>query len=114
MYKEYEQYLENILDECNYLVQKFPPELNKDQFLANEDFKRLAENALMRIGEIIKKIPADIKLKWNLIEWRKIAGMRDKLIHDYLGTDYTIVWNTVRIEIPKLKSAIEKILHEGN
>ncbi len=110
MYKEYEQFLENILDECSYLVQKFPAEITKTQFLDNEDFKRLAENALMRIGENTKKIPADIKFKWNTIEWKKIAGMRDKLIHDYLGTDYSIVWDTVRNEIPKLKFSIEIIL----
>lgn len=110
MYKEYEQFLENMLDECNYLIQKFPAEITKTQFLDSEDFKRLAENALMRIGENTKQIPADIKFNWNTIEWKKIAGMRDKLIHDYLGTDYSIVWDTLRNEIPKLKLSIEIIL----
>ncbi|WP_439582926.1 HepT-like ribonuclease domain-containing protein [Dyadobacter bucti] len=52
------------------------------------------------VGEATKKIPADIKLHWNQIAWKNMAGMRDRLIHDYIGVNYTIVWEVVTNIIP--------------
>jgi uncharacterized protein with HEPN domain len=48
------------------------------------------------IGEATKKIPADFKVKCTLIEWKNMAGMRDRLIHDYLGVNYSIVWDVFK------------------
>lgn len=52
------------------------------------------------IGEATKKIPADAKVKWNAIQWKNMAGMRDRLIHDYIGVNYTIVWDVMKNKIP--------------
>jgi uncharacterized protein with HEPN domain len=52
------------------------------------------------IGEATKKIPSEFKEKYAHLEWRAMAGMRDKLIHDYLGMDYDIVWDVVIDKIP--------------
>ncbi|VAW29160.1 Protein of unknown function DUF86, BT0167 group [hydrothermal vent metagenome] len=51
-------------------------------------------------------------MKWKDIEWKNMAGMRDKLIHDYFGINYSIVWDVVLNKIPNLKNQIEKILSE--
>ena len=64
------------------------------------------------IGEATKKIPADFKLKWNLIQWKNMAGMRDRLIHDYLGVNYSIVWDVLKNKIPELSNQIQEILKE--
>jgi uncharacterized protein with HEPN domain len=80
------------------------------EFMEDEDKKRGIVRSLEIIGEATKRIPADIKLKWNEIEWRAIAGMRDKLIHDYAEVDYDIVWNTINHKIPQLKVQIERVL----
>ena len=106
-------YLMHILDECEYIVSVIREETTKNDLFANETLKRAVVRSLEIIGEASKKIPADFKIKWTEISWRNMAGMRDKLIHDYMGVNYSIVWDVVKNVIPILKSQIEQILEEG-
>ncbi len=62
------------------------------------------------IGEAIKNLPADFKRKNQQIEWREIADMRNKLIHEYFGVDEDLVWEVVNKDIPKLKKQIAELL----
>ena len=112
MSENYIQYLRHISDECNYIVTTIKEISSFKSLMDDEDKKRGIVRSLEIIGEATKRIPADIKYKWNDIDWRAIAGMRDKLIHDYAEVDYDIVWNTVQHKIPQLKLQIEKILSE--
>jgi len=66
-----------------------------DGTLDDETLKRAFVRSIEIIGEAVKKIPSDFKQKYSHIEWRTMAGMRDKLIHDYFGIDYEIVWDVV-------------------
>ncbi len=59
-------------------------------FLDNETLKRTIVRSLKVIGEATKKIPADFKVKWSSIQWKNMAGMRDRLIHDYVAINYSI------------------------
>jgi uncharacterized protein with HEPN domain len=61
------------------------------------------------IGEATKKISADLKSQNGEIPWKEMSGMRDKLIHDYLGVDIDVVWRTVQEDIPLIKSLIQNI-----
>jgi uncharacterized protein with HEPN domain len=65
------------------------------------------------MGEATKKIPADIKLEWNSIQWKNIAGMRDRLIHDYMGVNYNIVWDVVQNKIPDIQIQIAAFLNRN-
>ena len=86
--------------------------LNYEEFLDDETLKRAIVRSLEIIGEATKKIPADVKLKWNTIQWKNMAGMRDRLIHDYMGVNYTIVWDVVKNKIPDMNKQISEFLTE--
>lgn len=113
MHKDALVYLQHILLECNYIVSVIQPETSKDEFLADETLKRAVVRSLEIIGEATKKIPADSKLKWNTISWKNMSGMRDRLIHDYMGINYSIVWDVVKNIIPKLRLEIQVIVNEN-
>jgi uncharacterized protein with HEPN domain len=59
-----------------------------------------------------RKIPADVKFQWSDIHWKHMAGMRDRLIHDYMGVNYLIVWDVAKNIIPKLQPQIEAVIEK--
>ena len=103
------EYLRHILEETEYLMNRSAG-ISKEDFLQDETLKRAFVRSIEIIGEAVKKVPADIKDKYSHLEWRAIAGMRDKLIHDYFGIDYDIVWDVVTTKVPELHQKIKEIL----
>ena len=111
MSKEPKEYLRHIQDECLFII-SVSQELKYDDFIANETLKRAVVRSLEIIGEATKKIPADFKVKWSSIEWKNMAGMRDRLIHDYIGVNYSIVWDVIANKIPNLNKQISESLRK--
>jgi uncharacterized protein with HEPN domain len=111
MYKDPKEYLKHIHDECLFIV-SVSKNLSFDEFINDEILKRAVTRSLEIIGEATKKIPIDFKLNWNTIEWKNMAGMRDRLIHDYVGVNYNIVWDVLKNKIPKIANQIENIFSE--
>ncbi len=109
MHKKVEIYLKHIFDECCFLI-KYSKNLDLDRFMKDEVLKKAFVRSLEIIGEAVKKLPLEFKVSHPQIPWKLISGMRDKLIHEYFGVDYRIVWRTVKEEIPSLKNEISKIL----
>jgi len=109
MSKEPIDYLKHIADECTYLI-SVSSDLTKDELLDDETLKRAIVRSLEVIGEATKKIPAEFKIKWSSIQWKNMAEMRDRLIHDYIGINYSIVWDVVKNKIPELNIQIQEIL----
>ena len=105
------EYLRHIRDEALYL-EKESLRFSKSEFAVNETAKRAFVRSLEIIGEASKKIPADFKQHHSNFDWRGMAGMRDRLIHDYFGVDYDIVWDVARNKAATLRSDIEAILQE--
>lgn len=110
MFKEPVEYIKHILDECLYLESVVQDNLSKDEFLQNETLKRATVRSLEIIGEATKKINSDFKDEWRSIEWKNMAGMRDRLIHDYMGTNYSIVWDVIMNKIPELHKQLTEII----
>jgi uncharacterized protein with HEPN domain len=102
-------YLEHILDALSK-VKSYTRDLNEGLFLENP----LVQDAVIRnfeiIGEATKQIDSGIRAKYPDIEWKKIAGMRDKLIHDYIGVDLRAVWAVVENLAPELEKKVKEIV----
>ena len=109
MSKEPIDYLKHIADECAYII-SVSTNITKDELLDNETLKRAIVRSIEIIGEATKKISADFKVKWSSIRWKNMAGMRDRLIHDYMGINYSIVWDVMKNKIPELDEQISKVL----
>ncbi len=112
MSKEPVEYLRHIRDECAYIL-SISIGLSKNEFEQDETLKRAVVRSLEIIGEAAKKIPADFKVKWDSIKWKNIAGMRDRLIHDYMGVNYSIVWDVIVNKIPELYERITEIVENN-
>lgn len=112
MSKEPLEYIKHIRDEIAFILSVIDEDLTKDAFLEDETLKRAVIRSLEIIGEATKKIPVDFKLKWNSITWKNMAGMRDRLIHDYMGVNYTIVWDVIKNKIPELHQQINEVLEK--
>lgn len=103
-------YLQHILDETRYLLAQ-RKEIDKAAFLEDETRKRAFTRSIGIIGEATKKLPDVFRQSHPQVDWRSMAGMRDKLIHDYFGVDYELVWDVVENHITSLQKQIEEILN---
>ena len=108
-----EEYLRHILDETNYLI-KSSKNLEEEKFSRNETLQKAFVRSLEILGEATKNLPKEFTANHKEIDWKSIAGMRDRLIHGYFGIDYEIVWDVVKTEIPKLNQQIKVILQSLN
>jgi uncharacterized protein with HEPN domain len=102
-------YLRHILVEADYLIGQSAG-LTFEAFIANETLRRAFVRSLEIIGEATKKISDEFRAHHPAVEWRAMAGMRDRLIHDYFGVDYELVWDVVQTRIPELRVNIGLIL----
>ena len=108
MKKEAKPYLLHILEECKFLREK-SRNLNFKKFNSDFVIKKAFVRSIEIIGEAVKNIPFQFRNKYKSIPWKEIAGMRDRLIHEYFGINYKIVWKTVKEEIPELEKDIKEI-----
>lgn len=106
-------------DYCLYLQDMLEAIANIELYMDNltyEEFTRdmKTSDAVIRnfsiIGEAAKNIPDNVKREHPEIEWKRIAGMRDKLIHEYHGVSLKVVWDTTKIDLPLTKSQLHKFL----
>jgi uncharacterized protein with HEPN domain len=106
------EYLQHILDEGNYLALAVQG-TTKESFLEDQTLMRAFVRSIEVVGEAVKQIPDNLRDKFPQIEWRAIAGMRDRLIHVYYGIDYEIVWDVAAAKIPSLIPVIRQMLESG-
>ena len=112
MYKR--DFRDSLLDIWKELkhIERFSSELDYEGFVQDEKTLYAIVRCFEIIGEAVKNIPEKIKRKYTKIPWIDIAGMRNKLIHEYFGIDREILWKTIKHRIPELKEEMSKILEE--
>lgn len=102
-------FIKHIVESIKF-IEEFSQDLTEEELSKN----RLKQDAIVReleiIGEAIKNLPSEFTDKYKKVDWKDLAGLRDKLIHHYFGVDIEIVWNTIKEDIPKLKKEILNIL----
>lgn len=102
MNKEVQVYLNDIIDSIQK-IEKYTKNINKDEFLTDDELQDAIIRRLSIIGEATVKLPKEFKEKNSSIPWKKIIGMRNILIHVYSEANYESIWNTIQVDLPELK-----------
>ena len=95
--------LRHMLDEINFIINETEG-MEFEHFMNNEVLKRACSRSLEIIGEAAKNISPDFKKTSKDVEWKKISGLRDKIVHHYFGVNWDIMWDVMKNKIPQLKT----------
>ncbi|MEN9522392.1 MAG: hypothetical protein RL065_769 [Bacteroidota bacterium] len=102
--------LSHICEEMEFILQETATK-NYDEFLNDRTLKRAVVRSFEIIGEASKIIPNDFRSEHPEIDWKGMAGLRDKLIHHYFGIDYELVWDIIIDELPTQFEFIKHLLN---
>lgn len=90
---------------------KYTTNIDYQEFISNDMLKDAVERNFEIIGEAVKNLSEDFKNQYPNIPFKQVAGMRDKLIHDYFGVDYEIVWKTIKDKLPQFNTDIINLIN---
>ncbi len=108
MTREYADYIEDILNAMEKAA-SFVGGMSSEEFKIDDKSIFAVIRAIEIIGDATKHIPEEARQKYSEIPWKDMPGMRDVLIHDYIGIDVETVWLPVHKTIPQIKPLIEKM-----
>jgi uncharacterized protein with HEPN domain len=111
MKRDYKLFIKDIISAMES-TERFVEDISLDELIHDDKTSSAVIRKFEIIGEATKHIPDWLKEKHPEIAWKRMAGMRDRLIHAYFGIDYKLVWDAIKIEIPNLKSKLQEILAE--
>ncbi len=109
--RNFVMFLEDIYDSIEK-IEKYTKSFTKKKLIENQETQDAVIRRFEIIGEAVKNLPVGFKKNHNKINWNKIAGMRNILIHEYFGVNINRVWKTIKEDIPDLKFKISQILKE--
>lgn len=107
--RDYKLYLDDIIEAAKR-IEKYTKGLTLEKFKKDNLVLDGVVRNLEIIGEAVKNIPTNVKDKHPDIEWKKIAGLRDILAHEYFGIDIEILWDIVENKLPDLKKELSRLL----
>lgn len=107
--KHNDVFLKHILDEIDFLTRETEG-IKFEDFINNEILKRACSRSLEIIGEAVKNLSPDFKRRYKETDWKKMAGLRDKIIHYYFGVNWDILWDVIKNRLPELKEQVRNIL----
>lgn len=112
MHRDYRLYLEDII-EATEAAREYVAGMGRDELAEDRRTTDAVVRNLEIVGEAVKKLPAHVKRDHPDVEWKKIAGLRDILVHDYFGIDMDIVWDVVQNKLPVLTEQVQRILDKS-
>ncbi len=101
-------YLNHILDAINKISEYIA--VGRELFLTTSHWHDATIRQLEIIGEATKNLTTELREQYSDVPWRRIAGLRDVLIHNYMGVDLFAVWEITQVELPKLRLQIGEII----
>lgn len=107
--RSHADYIQDILDAIEK-AEQFTNGMNFEGFARDDKTIFAVVRALEIIGEASKKVSDELKEQYPSLPWREMAGMRDKLVHDYFGVNVEVVWKSVAEDLPSLKSQVQEML----
>jgi len=114
MNRDYGLFIKDVLDAINK-IEEFIGNMDYGEFLQDDKTSTAVVKKIEIIGEAMKNIPKNVRVKYNAIPWKDIVGMRNKITHNYFRIDYEIVWNVVKYKLPPLKIQVEQVFKDlGN
>jgi len=109
--RDWKVFVKDIL-KCSEKIISFTSGYNFEKFVSDEKTYDAVLRNMEIIGEAVKNIPDSVRKDYDFIEWKKIAGLRDIVIHDYFGVNDDIIWDVVTNKIPQLRKDILNIIKE--
>jgi uncharacterized protein with HEPN domain len=110
--REFVDYLCDIRDAAAKSRQ-FVAGMTFEQFVADEKTAYAVVRCLEIIGEAARKVPDTVRQRYPQMPWQEMMGMRNVLIHDYMGVNYRVVWNTLHDDLPPLLPELERMIAEN-
>jgi uncharacterized protein with HEPN domain len=104
--------VKHILDEVSFILTTVKGK-DKESVISDPVLSRAIIRSLEIVGEASTKLDPEFKASHPHIEWRKMANTRHRLIHDYFGVDYDIVWDIITTKLPDLETDIQSIISEN-
>lgn len=111
MKREFLDYVEDILGAMSN-AESFTEGMTYEDFAKDNKTTYAVVRALEIIGEAVRKVPPSVRNRYPGIPWKEMAGMRDKLIHEYFGVNLRTVWDTIQKDIPTLKPMFHQVLKD--